>query len=121
MRYKHYGFIFSFLIKRFKNNRLVKAVEVACRFVKEHKRRIVQKSPCKSYSLLFAARQSVAEFSYHGIVTVWQAHNKIVNRGFFAGINYFLICCVKFCNSEIILNAVVEKVGILRNIAFYIP
>ena len=59
VRHEHDGLARALLVQRFQDDRLVQAVEIARRLVKEQNIRIQKQNFCQRRALLFAARKVV--------------------------------------------------------------
>ena len=112
MRHEHDGLARALLVQRFQDDRLVQAVEIARRLVKEHQRRVVQKRAGESEALALAARKRV--------VALRQRHDEVVHGGLFAGRDDLVVRRIELCDAEVIFDAVVEKMRLLRDEALHL-
>ena len=112
MRHEHDGLARALLVQRFQDDRLVQAVEIARRLVKEHQRRVVQKRAGESEALALAARKRV--------VALRQRHDEVVHGGLFAGRDDLVVRRIELCDAEVIFDAVVEEMRLLRDEALHL-
>ena len=112
MRHEHDGLARALLVQRFQDDRLVQAVEIARRLVKEHQRRVVQKRAGESEALALAAQKRV--------VALRQRHDEVVHGGLFAGRDDLVVRRIELCDAEVIFDAVVEKMRLLRDEALHL-
>ena len=120
MRHEHDGLARALLVQRFQDDRLVQAVEIARRLVKEHQRRVVQKRAGESEALAFAARKRVAQLADRRVVALRQRHDEFVHGGLFAGRDDLVVRRVELCDAEVIFDAVVEEMRLLRDEALHL-
>ena len=120
MRHEHDGLARALLVQRFQDDRLVQAVEIARRLVKEHQRRVVQKCAGESEALALAARKRVAQLADRRVVALRQRHDEFVHGGLFAGRDDLVVRRVELRDAEVIFDAVVEEMRLLCDEALHL-
>ena len=107
------------LAERPQYDSLVETVKIARRLVEKHERRVMQKRPRETYPLSLAARERVAQLSDRRVVALRQGHDEIVDRRLFAGVLDLLVRRVELRYLQVVSDAVVEKMRLLRDKALH--
>ena len=96
-------------------------IQCAGCFIQYEDAGIFQHYPRKADALLFAAGQLEAAVAYHGVVAFGEGHYHVVNVGYFAGADYFLLGGLIPGKAQIVRNGAVEKVCFLGYHAYLAP
>ena len=69
-------------------------------------------------ALALTAGKCTAQLTHRGIIALGQAVDKAVQRSFFAGCFHLFPGGIPLCNADVVLNGIVEQLGLLRHKAF---
>ena len=69
-------------------------------------------------ALALAAGKCTAQLTHRGIIALGQAVDKAVQRSLFAGCFHLFPGGIPLCNADVVLNGIVEQLGLLRHKAF---
>ena len=77
----------------------------------------MEKGSCEAYSLLFSAREPVAELAELGLIAFREAHDEVMDaRLCRRGLNLRL-CRIELCDRYVLCNRIAEEHGVLGHIA----
>ena len=80
----------------------------------------MQKRAGESEALALAARKRVAQLADRRVVAPRQRHDEFVHSGLFAGRDDLVVRRIELCDAEVIFDAVVEKMRLLRDEALHL-
>ncbi len=100
-------------IEGLQDGTLVQRIEVRCRLVEKHERRIMQEGANKSQALALAAGERIAELAHLSVKALGQALDEIEDGCLGTGLLELLLCCIGLRNQQVLPDAVMKKHGIL--------
>ena len=80
----------------------------------------MQKRAGESEALALAARKRVAQLADRRVVALRQRHDEFVHGGLFAGRDDLVVRRIELCDAEVIFDAVVEEMRLLRDEALHL-
>ena len=90
-------------------------IERRRRFVEDQDGRVLQQGAGDGHALLFATRQLQAPLAHHGVVAIWQAFNKIMDRCRFRRRHDGVLAGTGLAVGDVVFDGVVEQDRVLRH------
>ena len=82
--------------------------------------RILEEGARNGNALALAARKRVALLADRRVVALRQRHDEFVHSGLFAGRDDLVVRRIELCDAEVIFDAVVEEMRLLRDEALHL-
>ena len=112
---KEDGLVLARSLHCFEDDALVEAVEVGGGLVQQEEGRIVEEGARHADALAFAAGKRTAQLADRGLIPLGQAADETIQCRFFAGGFHFRVGGVPLGDLDVVLDGVVEQLGLLRH------